>query len=123
MKLLSVDDSRLVRMMISAAAEVLEMEFLEAASAIEALEILSNDSAVDLILLDWHMPGMTGYELLLRLKSEPQWQDIPVMMVTSEVDRRSVVQAIEAGASHYLMKPFSQDELVSRIMACMGWCA
>ena len=74
----------------------------------------------DLILLDVNMPGMNGIEALKRIKADPRWSKIPVMMVTSESERAHVIEAIQSGASSYLAKPFAPEDLIKKIMQNVG---
>ena len=121
MKILIVDDSSVMRKVIKAAADVLDLETVEAQDAFEALNILSTSSQdIDLILLDWNMPGKTGFEVLQEIKGCDEYKDIPVMMVTTEGHKTSIVAAVRAGADNYLVKPFSVDELESKIVECLG---
>jgi len=120
-RILSVDDSRLIRMFVRNAADVLGYEFFEADGATQALKVLEDQQGrVDLILLDWHMPEMTGLDLLKQLKADTRYNHIPVTMVTTEVERDSVIEAVEAGAKNYLMKPFTQEKLVAKILESLG---
>ena len=112
MKLLVVDDSSAIRKIIKAAADVLSMDTEEANDGIEALEVLSKCyKEIDLVLLDWNMPEKSGYDVLIELKSSAEYRDIPVMMVTTESQKSSIVAAVRAGACNYLTKPFTVDEL------------
>ena len=121
MQILSVDDSAIVRKIIRGAAEVLGYELLEASDGLEGLSILeANYKNIDLILLDWNMPGMNGMELLKKAKSNPDLARIPVMMVTTESERENIVKAIKEGASHYMTKPFTVEELIKKILECLG---
>ncbi|HBF38653.1 MAG TPA: response regulator [Firmicutes bacterium] len=121
MKVLSVDDSAIVRKIIRGAVEVLNYDFLEAGDGAEALEVLEKEwQETILILLDWNMPGMNGYECLVALKKHPEFQTIPVMMVTTESEKDNIVKAIQAGAAHYMTKPFTIEELIKKIMECLG---
>ena len=121
MRIMSVDDSKLIRMYVRSAAEQLGYEFLEADDGKEALrKVEAENGNIDLVLLDWHMPEMEGLEVLKRLKADERYKHIPVLMVTTEVERASVIQAIEAGARNYLMKPFTQDKLVAKILESLG---
>lgn len=120
MKILSVDDSKLVRLYMKNAADVLGYEFVEAADGTEALSVLEGEEDVGLILLDWHMPEMDGMTLLKTLKADDRYKDIPVTMVTTEVERDNVVEAIEAGAKNYVMKPFTQEKLIGKILESLG---
>lgn len=121
MQILSVDDSTIVRKVIRGATEVLGYGLLEASDGFEALRVLeTNHKSVNLILLDWNMPGMNGIELLQKLKSNPDYLRIPVMMVTTESERENIIKAIKEGASHYLTKPFTVEELIKKILECLG---
>lgn len=121
MKILSVDDSAATRQFIKRAIDVLGFDFLEAGNGLKALEVLEkNWSAVDLILLDWHMPEMNGMELLIALKQDERYKHIPVTMVTTELEREHIVEAIDRGARNYLVKPFLQEELIAKIMDGLG---
>ena len=121
MKLLIVDDSSIIRKIIKAVADVLHMETEEARDGIEALEILSGIySEIDLVLLDWNMPEMSGYEVLIEIKTSDKYKDIPVMMVTTEGQKSNIVAAVRAGAANYLTKPFTAEELQTKIIECLG---
>ena len=121
MKLLIVDDSSAIRKIIKAAADVLLMDAEEAQDGIEALEKLSVCyDEIDLVLLDWNMPEMSGYDVLVEIKTNDKYKDIPVMMVTTESQKSSIVAAVRAGADNYLTKPFTVDELQSKILECLG---
>ena len=121
MKLLVVDDSSAIRKIIKAAADVFRMDTEEAQDGIEALEKLSECyREIDLILLDWNMPEKSGYDVLVEIKANDMYRDIPVMMVTTESQKSSIVAAVRAGADNYLTKPFTVDELQSKILECLG---
>jgi len=121
MKILIVDDSAVIRKLIKSAADVLQLETEEAQDGVEALEKLSSIyEEIDLILLDWNMPDMSGYDVLIELKENEKYRDIPVMMVTTEGEKGSIVAAVRAGADNYLVKPFTIDELESKIVECIG---
>ncbi|MCL2628302.1 MAG: response regulator [Oscillospiraceae bacterium] len=122
MKLLVVDDSSVTRKIIKAVADALNMQAEEAADGIEALEILAErHSEFDLVLLDWNMPDKSGFDVLLEIKEDENMHDLPVMMVTTEGQKTSIVAAIKAGAANYLTKPFTVEDLVIKINECIGW--
>ena len=121
MKILIVDDSSVMRKVIKAAADVLDLETEEAQDGIEALDILAAGYRdIDLVLLDWNMPGKTGFDVLQEIKGSDVYKHIPVMMVTTEGHKSSIVAAVRAGADNYLVKPFTVDELESKIVECLG---
>ena len=121
MKLLIVDDSSSIRKVIKAAADVLRMQTEEAEDGLQALEVLAECyGEIDLVLLDWNMPEMNGYDVLVEMKSNEKYKHIPVMMVTTEGQQSSIIAAVRAGASNYLTKPFSVEVLQTKIMECVG---
>lgn len=120
-KILSVDDSGTMRRIIGRAIQVLDHEMLEASNGMEALEILGqHHQDIALVILDVNMPEMDGMETLGRIKGTPEFRSIPVMMLTTDSDRGRIIQAVQAGASNYLTKPFSQDDLLTKIATCLG---
>ncbi len=121
MRIMSVDDSKATRQFVKDAIEVLGFEFLEAPDGKEGLEVLEKEKGnVDLILLDWLMPVMDGIEMLEALKSNDLFKDIPVTMTTTQGERDQVVEALNKGAKNYLVKPFSQEDLIGKIMEGLG---
>jgi two-component system chemotaxis response regulator CheY len=117
MKVLVVDDSAIIRKIIKTAANALEMETEEAEDGIEALEVLEAVyKEIDLVLLDWNMPEKSGYEVLVEIKNSDKLKHIPVMMVTTEGQQSSIVAAVRAGADNYLTKPFTIEDLQSKII-------
>jgi len=121
MKILSVDDSAIIRKIIRSGVEVLDYELVEAADGIEALTILERSSEdIILILLDWNMPGMDGLVFLEKIKNTASLKHIPVMMVTTESEKENIIRAIQAGAINYLVKPFTIEELMKKVLECMG---
>ena len=121
MRILSVDDSAVVRKIIKSVIGVLGYDFIEAEDGEDALLMLETEyNDIGLILLDWNMPGLSGYEVLRALKEDERYKDIPVMMVTTESEKSNILSAIRAGAANYLTKPFSNEDLLTKIMECTG---
>lgn len=114
-KALVVDDSKAIRQIERKYLEELGFYVLEAENGEEALQILKENSDLDLILLDWHMPIMNGYEFLKKMRENFAYSHIKVMMVTTENQQKSVIDAIMAGANEYLMKPFDKEMLETKI--------
>ncbi|MGE5559416.1 MAG: response regulator [Bacillota bacterium] len=120
MKILSVDDSAMVRKIIKGAVEVLNYDFLEARDGQETLSILAKEHRnINLILLDWNMPGMNGLQTLYAIKNHKDYSQIPVLMVTTEREKESVLDALKAGATNYMTKPFTMEDLKIKILECI----
>ena len=79
-----------------------------------ALDLLHYETP-DVILLDIIMPGMDGYEVCARIKSNPRWRDIPVLFITAKTDETSLVRAYDVGGCDYVTKPFRSSELLARV--------
>ena len=120
MKVLVVDDSAIMRKVIEQILEMLGHESVPATNGIDAFERLKEHEDVRLILLDWNMPEMNGIEFLRAIKGRPGLCQIPVIMLTTESERRKMIEAIEAGAKHYLTKPFQPETLATKILQCVG---
>ncbi len=116
MKALVVDDSRAMRRIIAKYLVELGFEVHEAGSGLEALVQAPKIPGLSFILLDWNMPEMDGRTLLERLRADPDFADIPVMMVTTESEMEQVEVALQAGASEYLMKPFDRAALREKLL-------
>lgn len=116
MRALVVDDSRSMRAIIGKLLKELGFDVEEVGSGVEALEALNRNPTYDLMLLDWNMPHMDGFELLRRMRMEARFEDLPVMMVTTESEMSQVEVALGAGANEYLMKPFDRHALLQKLM-------
>lgn len=114
-KALVVDDSKAIRQIERKYLEELGYVVLEASNGEEALKVLQENPDIVLILLDWHMPVMNGYEFLKKLRSFEEYSHIKVMMVTTENQQKSIIDALMAGANEYLMKPFDKEMLETKI--------
>ena len=120
-KVLSVDDSGVMRRIIGRTVDVLGYGFLEAGNGLEGLEILARQhQEIALIILDVNMPEMDGFEFLARVKAHADFKSIPVMMLTTESERGKIIQAIKAGAVNYICKPFKPEDLTVKITDSLG---
>lgn len=116
MRALVVDDSRAMRSIIGKLLRELGFEVFEAASGLDALVRIRQIEALTLVLVDWNMPEMDGCEFLKRVREEPAFHDIPIMMVTTESEMEQVAVALDAGANEYLMKPFDKQGLLEKLL-------
>ncbi|MEZ5218690.1 MAG: response regulator [Ilumatobacteraceae bacterium] len=115
MRALVVDDSRAVRMMLKRMLAELGFDECEAGHGGEALERLTEIDQPDVMLVDWNMPVMNGLELIRAVRSNAEHRDIPIVMVTTETEIEQVVRALAAGASEYVMKPFTKDVILDKL--------
>jgi two-component system chemotaxis response regulator CheY len=86
-----------------------------AANGQEALAALAANSGIALALVDWNMPVMNGLEFVQAVRHEEKWNHVSLMMVTTETDMANVVQALEAGANEYVMKPFTREIIAEKL--------
>ena len=115
MKILIVDDSAMMRRILTnALASIGHKDLVEADGAEAALERLGENS-IDLIITDWNMPGMQGIDLLRAVRADPQMKAMPVLLVTAEARRDQIVLAAEAGVNGYIVKPFTAQTLKEKI--------
>jgi two-component system, chemotaxis family, chemotaxis protein CheY len=115
MRALVIDDSRTVRTIIRKILTEVGLEVVEAGNGREGLDQLQRISDVDLILIDWNMPEMNGLEFIQAVRSDRTFDEVRIMMVTTETEQVQVIRALEAGANEYLMKPFTKDILVAKL--------
>ena len=115
MKILIVDDEKLIRDVIKTYAEEENFECLEAEDGLEALDIIKQND-VDLIVLDIMMPKMDGMTFLEALKNE---KNIPVIILSARTEEYDKLRGFDLGTDDYLTKPFSPKELIARIKAIL----
>jgi two-component system chemotaxis response regulator CheY len=114
-KALIVDDSKTIRMILTRLLkEVGFQAFAQAGDGREALDRLQ-ESKPELVLVDWNMPVMSGFEFLVEMRSHRQYDDVVVVMVTTESEMSQVTSALEAGANEYIMKPFTKEVIQEKL--------
>ncbi len=112
---LVIDDSRAVRVMIGRMLASLDFEILQAANGQEGLDQLSAGVVPDVVLVDWHMPVLTGIEFVTAARSKSYGYSGPIVMVTTETEVDSIGRALAAGANEYVMKPFDVEVLRDKL--------
>lgn len=115
MRALIVDDSRTMRTIIARLVREIGFDVLEAGDGAQALSELESSGTVDLTLVDWNMPGMNGLEFIKAVRSRANHRDMKVMMITSQTEMDQMVEALDAGANEYLMKPFTREAMVEKL--------
>jgi two-component system chemotaxis response regulator CheY len=94
----------------------------EAEDGVQALAKLRADT-FDFVVSDWNMPNMTGIELLRAIRADAKLKHLPVLMVTAEAKRENIIEAAQAGASGYVVKPFTAatlDEKLKKVFLTMN---
>lgn len=110
-KILAVDDDKLIVMVIRVNLEFEGYEVVEAYDGVQALEMIESEKP-DLVVLDIMMPEMNGWDVLSRIRGNPQTENLPVVMLTALAQDRDIEEATLRGADVYLTKPFEPEELV-----------
>jgi two-component system phosphate regulon response regulator PhoB len=115
---LIVDDEPDIREVIRFALEAADFRVLEAGHAEEARRIMSAER-IDLVLLDWMLPGRSGLELAQQIKQNSKSRGLPIIMVSARGEEEDRIRGLETGADDYVTKPFSPRELVARVNAVL----
>lgn len=115
MKVLVVDDFATMRRIIKNVLKQIGFtNIVEADDGTTALEALK-EKKVDLIISDWNMPKMTGLDLLKTVRGNESTKDLPFVMVTAEAQKDNVLQAVQAGVTNYIVKPFTADTVKEKL--------
>ncbi|GJL80109.1 MAG: chemotaxis protein CheY [Nitrospinaceae bacterium] len=119
MRAMVIDDSRAIRLILGNILKDLGFEVVDAGHGLEAIEKMKAPGKFDLALVDWNMPEMNGYEFVCAVRKDDTYNDVRLMMVTTETEMSQVVKALEAGANEYVMKPFTK-EMITEKLTLMG---
>lgn len=115
MKVLVVDDFATMRRIIKNVLKQIGFtQILEADDGTTALGVLK-ENKIDLIISDWNMPQMSGLDFLKTVRNGESTRDIPFVMVTAEAQKDNVLQAVQAGVSNYIVKPFTADAVKEKL--------
>lgn len=124
MKIIIADDSLTMRrMMENMLAEIGDFEILTADGGDIVMEQLAANTDVKLVLMDWNMPVMNGIECLKQIRANPDTKCLSVIMVTSEALRERILEAVQCGATNYLMKPFEKDKFRTVVENALSKCS
>ncbi|WP_020482753.1 response regulator [Methylomonas sp. MK1] len=119
LNILVVDDEESIRDMLLMVLENAGMNVTTVATAEEAQQSLAQMS-VDLLVLDWMLPGISGIEMTRRLKNDPKFTALPVILLTARAERNDRIRAFEVGVNDYITKPFSPRDLIIRINSAIN---
>jgi two-component system chemotaxis response regulator CheY len=106
---LVVDDARTIRLILKRILEEAGFEAVEAENGFDALAWLASGQAAQLVFVDWEMPEMNGISFVRKVRENPAYRDVRLVMVTKETRLHNVKEALDAGADEYIMKPFTKD--------------
>ena len=114
-KVLVVDDFATMRRIVKGVLKQLGFSnIVEAEDGSKALEELKKEK-IGLIVSDWNMPNMSGLDLLKAIRQDDNFKSIPFLMVTAEGQKENVVQAVQAGVSNYIVKPFTPETFNAKL--------
>jgi two-component system, chemotaxis family, chemotaxis protein CheY len=121
LNVLVVDDSAAIRKIlvrVLTQANLPIQEISEASDGLEALKVLES-KPINLALCDVNMPNMDGLELLTKMRANAAWEQMPVIMITTEGSQQKVLDAVRLGANGYVRKPFTGDQIREKILSCV----
>jgi len=118
-KILIVDDSATVRKLLSHTLKPKNYRCIEACDGFDALEKLALNPDIKLIISDLNMPNMDGIELIGNIRQNPQYQDLPIIMLTTEASSDNRKLAFDAGANLYLVKPSPAHIILFKVQSLL----
>jgi len=121
LNVLIVDDSAAIRKILVRVLSQTDLpikKLHEANDGSEALKILENNE-VSLVLSDINMPNIDGIELLTRIKAQPKYKKLAVVMITTEGSQAKVMEAVQLGAKGYVRKPFTAEQIKEKVLSCL----
>jgi two-component system chemotaxis response regulator CheY len=119
MHALVVDDSSVIRTLLTAYLQNLGFDVTVAVNGRDGLERLRAMAKADVVLVDWNMPELDGLDFIRAVRSSEEYDRLPMMMVTTITDLSRVSEALSAGANEYVMKPFTR-EMIREKLALLG---
>lgn len=116
-KVLIIDDSRAMRQIIGKIMKQLGFEIFEAGDGKEGIDQLEqHKDEVELVLVDWNMPVMNGYEFVEAVRAQDEFANHKLVMVTTETEPTQMAKALMAGVDEFVMKPFTSEILIEKLM-------
>jgi two-component system, chemotaxis family, chemotaxis protein CheY len=115
MTVLIVDDDCVMRSILRRILDSAGYQVLEASDGWEALKCMKQNHDITLVLVDWNMPNMNGYEFICAIRATSAYSHLYLIMVTVESEIECVTKALAAGANEYLMKPITRDTVLEKL--------
>ena len=119
-KILIVDDMSTMRRIVKNALKQIGFSNMEEAEDGTSALAKLRAEAFNFVISDWNMPNMTGLDLLKTIRGDAALKGIPVLMVTAEAKQENIVEAVQAGVSNYIVKPFTAETLKEKIDKIFG---
>jgi len=119
-KILVVDDAQTIRKLASFALTKGGYTIVEAEDGLKALEVLKENTDIDLIITDLNMPNMNGLEFSAAVKKDPSFQNIPIFMLTTEANQHIALEGKSIGIKAWMVKPFIPDKLLAAVQQVIG---
>jgi CheY-like chemotaxis protein len=119
--ILIAEDESDIRAIVKCALIDLDLHIIEAANGYDAIQF-ARQRRPDVILLDLCMPGLDGWEIASRIRSDPALEDVPIIVMTAYYTASTVLSLRSAGCQHIVAKPFDLDDITSRV-AALAWPA
>jgi two-component system chemotaxis response regulator CheY len=94
--------------------------YTDVVEAEHGVDALAKMAGVEFVLTDWNMPEMDGLTFVKSLRSNPQFNELPIIMVTTEAAKKEILEAIKAGVTDYIVKPFTPEVLKDKIQKVLG---
>ena len=113
---LVIDDSRTIRSILGKKVAQLGFKVSDAENGKVGLDVLRANPGISLVLVDWNMPVMNGLQFVQAVRAEEAWNDVMIVMVTTETETSQMLAALDAGANDYIMKPFTEEIITERLM-------
>lgn len=119
-RILIVDDFATMRRILKNILKKIGFtQIIEADDGSNALKVLEKEK-VDLVISDWNMPKMTGIEFLKAVRANTAFKDLPFLMVTAEAQKQNIIEAVQAGVSNYVVKPFTEEVITEKLAKILG---
>ncbi len=116
LKILVVDDFPTMRRIVRTLMKQNGFNnFTEAEDGEQALRLLKTEGDYEMVVSDWNMPNMTGLELLKAVRADAKLKHLPFLMVTAEAEKENIIEAVKAGVSNYIVKPFTGQALKEKL--------
>jgi two-component system, chemotaxis family, chemotaxis protein CheY len=111
MEILIVDDSKMLRYMTRDVLRSLGYERYHEASHVDEARLRMGQHKIDLVISDFHMPKETGLDLLKWIRATPEYASTPVILLTTDGEKKTIISIVQAGVQAYLLKPVHKDSL------------